>query len=112
MEPQPWNGFSIPAICRDEQWQLIEPLLPKPSGLGAPQTIDRREIINGILYVNRAGCAWRLMPHDLPNWNTVYGVFWNWRQDGTWQLIHDRLRDQLRREVGKETSPSVAILDS
>ena len=96
----------------DEQWQLIEPLLPPPSRWGAPQTVDRREIVNGVLYVNRTGCAWRLLPHDLPNRNTVYGVFWNWRRDGTWQRIHDRLRDRLRQEVGKETSPSVAILDS
>jgi putative transposase len=111
-EPQPWNGVNIPAICRDEQWQLIEPLLPPPCRWGAPQTVDLRELVNAVLYVNRTGCVWRLLPHDLPNWNTVYGVFWNWRRDGTWQRIDDRLRDRLRREVGKETSPSVAILDS
>jgi len=96
----------------DEQWQLIEPLFPQPSRRGAPQTVDRREIVNGALYVNRTGCAWRLMPHDLPNWNTIYGVFRTWIRTDVWKQIHDRLRDQLRREVGRQTSPSVAILDS
>jgi len=96
----------------DEQWQLIEPLVPRFSRCGAPQQIPRREIINGILYVNRSGCGWRMMPHDLPHWSTVYGVFWKWRNDGTWQRIHDSLRDDLRVSEGRTESPSAAILDS
>ena len=69
-----------PSDLTDEEWQVIEPLLPGPCKVGARRRIDRREIVNGILYVNRTGCQWRAMPHDLPNWNTVYGIFRRWRQ--------------------------------
>src|SRR5262245_25170225 len=103
---------NYPSDLTDVQWQLIQPLVPAPNKVGAPQTIDRREIINGILYVNRTGCSWRSMPHDLPNWNTCYGVFWRWRLQGVWQEIHDALRGQLRRAEGRKESPSAAIIDS
>jgi putative transposase len=63
-------------------------------------------------YVLRSGCPWRLLPHDFPNWKTVYGIFLHWRNDGTWQRIHDTLRDRLRRKVGRKISPSAAIVDS
>lgn len=59
----------------------------------------------------RSGCAWRLLPHEFPNWKTVYGIFLAWRNDGTWSRIHDTLRDTLRRREGRRTSPSAAILD-
>jgi putative transposase len=101
-----------PSDLTDEQWGAIEPLLPKPSKVGAPQTVDRREIINAILYVNRTGCSWRSMPHDLPKWSTVYGVFWVWRLHGTWQEIHDALRAAVRKVDGRKPSPSAAIIDS
>ena len=101
-----------PSDLSDGQWAVIQPLLPKTSKVGAPQRIDRREIINGILYVNRTGCSWRSMPHDLPHWNTVYGLFWIWRLHGTWAEIHEALRDQVRQAEGRETSPSAAVIDS
>jgi putative transposase len=96
----------------DEQWQMLRKILPRPSHRGAPQTVCRRAIINAILYLVRSGCAWRLLPHEFPNWKTVYGVFLRWRNDGTWQKIHDTLRDMLRRSVGRKKSPSAAIIDS
>ena len=101
-----------PSDLTDEQWGVIEPLLPKPGRVGAPQTVDRREIINAILYVNRTGCSWRSMPHDLPNWSTVYGVFWVWRLHGTWQEIHDALRVAVRKADARKPTPSAAIIDS
>lgn len=101
-----------PSDLSDAQWAVIQPLLPKRSKVGAPQTVDRREIINGILYVNRTGCSWRSMPHDLPNWSTVYGLYWSWRLHGTWSEIHEALRDQVRQAEGRKTSPSAAIIDS
>ena len=58
------------------------------------------------------GCPWRLLPHDFPNWKTVYGIFHTWRNNGTWQKIHDSLRDAVRRQDGRKTSPSAAIIDS
>jgi putative transposase len=69
-------------------------------------------VIDGILYVLRTGCAWRYLPRDFPKWKTVYGIFLGWRNDGTWQRIHDALREMLRRKAGRKTSPSAAIIDS
>ena len=71
-----------------------------------------REVVNGILYLNRTGCAWRLLPHDLPPWGTVHYYYRLFRIDGTWQKIHDRLREQVRVAAGKESTPSAAVIDS
>jgi len=95
----------------DRQWQLIRQLLPSRSRRGR-RPIDRRRIINAILFVVRTGCQWRLIPKDFPNWNTVYGVFWQWRNDGTWQRIHDRLRAKVRKAAGRKSTPTAAIVDS
>jgi putative transposase len=95
----------------NRQWQLIRQLLPRSSRLGR-RPIDRRRIIDAILYVVRSGCQWRILPKDFPNWSTVYGVFWRWRNEGIWQKIHDVLRAKTRRAVGKKSTPTVAIVDS
>ena len=71
-----------------------------------------REVMNGIQYVLRAGCAWRLMPHDLPHWQTAYQTFRAWRQDGTWVRLHDQLRDRVRTAMGRHPQPSAAIIDA
>ena len=85
-----------PSSLSDEQWQIIRRLLPRPNERGR-KPIDRRWIIDAILYWNRTGCQWRYLPTDFPNWNTVYGVFRQWRLDGTWKRIHDRLREMVRK---------------
>lgn len=95
----------------DRQWQLIRQLLPKPSRRGR-RPIDRRRIINAILYVLRTGCQWRMLPKSFPNWNTVYGVFWRWRNAGVWEKVHHALREKARRAAGKKATPTVAIVDS
>lgn len=81
---------NYPSDLTDEQWQIVKKLLPKPAKRGR-KPIDRREILDGILYVDRTGCQWRALPHDFPKWKTVYNVFWQWRKDGVWQAIHDSL---------------------
>ena len=96
----------------DAQWKLIGRLLPRPGRRGAPQRICRRWILNAILYVVRSGCPWRLLPRDFPKWKTVYGVFLRWRNDGTWQRIHDTLRQKVRRSAGRKSTPSAAVIDS
>jgi len=100
-----------PSNLSDEQWQLIKKLIPKPKKRGR-KPIDRRQIINAILYWNRTGCQWRYLPSNFPNWNTVYGVFRLWRLDGTWQRIHDQLREMVRKSEGKKPTPTAAIIDS
>ena len=91
----------------DPSKTLAAAFAPRCSADGVPSCI-----INAILYLLRSGCAWRLLPHEFPNWKTVYGIFLRWRNDGTWQKIHDTLRDMLRHSVGRKRSPSAAIIDS
>lgn len=95
----------------DEQWQLISRLLPKPAKTGR-RRIDRRWIVNAILYLLRTGCQWRLLPRDFPNWKTVYTVFWRWRKSGVWKSVHDAIRSKVRNAAGKKSTPSAAIIDS
>ena len=96
----------------DAQWGLSEPIVPPPKPGGRPASVERREIINAIFYHVRNGGVWRALPHDLPKWQTVYYYFRLWRDDGTWQRIHDALRDETRRAAGRDPSPSAAILDA
>ena len=100
-----------PSELTNRQWQLIRQLLPQRARLGR-RPIDRRRVINAILYVVRTGCQWRMLPKDFPNWSTVYGIFWRWRNNGTWERIHDALREKVRKAMGKKSTPSVAIIDS
>jgi putative transposase len=71
-----------------------------------------REVINGILYLNRTGCSWRMLPHEFPPWGTVHYYYRRFRLEGVWPRIHDRLREQVRRKAGRKPTPSAAILDS
>jgi putative transposase len=101
-----------PSDLTDAQWELLAPLILPPSPNATQETIPRREIVNGILYVLRTGCSWRQMPHDLPNCQTVYHYFRSWQRDGTWEKAMHALRRQVRVSMGREAEPSAAILDS
>jgi len=101
-----------PTDLTEEQWLLVEPFLPKPSRVGAPRQIDRRLVINAILYTVRTGCQWRMLPHEFPRWGTVYGLYWLWSKEGLWQTINDQLRKAVRKAAGREPSPKVGIVDS
>jgi len=100
-----------PSNLSDDQWRIIARLLPKPKRRGR-KPIDRRRILDAILYWNRTGCQWRYLPSDFPNWSTVYGVYRAWRLDGTWKQIHDQLRKQVRKAAGKKPTPTAAVMDS
>ncbi len=86
----------------DEQWDIIEPLLPPPKLGGRPREIDTREVINAVFYINKGGCQWRMLPNDFPNWKSVYNYFSAWKKDGTWKKVHDILRGKVRRKAGKK----------
>jgi putative transposase len=96
----------------DRQWRRIARLVPAPKAGGRPAKYSRREVVNAILYVTRAGCPWRLLPHDLPPYRIAFHYFRRWQSDGTWDRVHDRLRGQVRRAAGKRPRPTVGILDS
>jgi putative transposase len=100
-----------PSDLTDEQWQLIEPLIPVHE-VGRPREVDMREVLDAVLYLNRSGCQWDMLPHDLPPKSTVYDHFARWRDDGTWQRIMDALRRRVRIAEGREPSPSAGSIDS
>ena len=101
-----------PTDLTDAEWTILAPLVPAAKPGGRPALHERREIINAILYVLRAGEAWRLLPHDLPPWQTVYHYFRLWRLDGTWEAVNTALRERVRVRAGRQPTPSAAILDS
>ncbi len=103
---------SYPTDLTDKQWEVLKPLIPDAKPGGHPRTVNIREVVNAILYLNRTGCQWAFLPHDLPPSGTVYWYFQQWRDDGTWEKIHDALRTQVRRTQGREPSPSAGVLDS
>ena len=102
-----------PTDLSDAEWQGIEPLIPRPkTNRGRKRKHPIREILDANFYLLRAGCAWRMLPHDFPPWKTVYHYFRLWRKDGTWEHINAALRTRLREADGREPEPSAAILDS
>jgi putative transposase len=104
-----------PSDLTDEQWAIVEPLIPPakqgPRG-GHPRTVDMREVLNTILYLNRSGCQWDMLPHDLLPKSTAYDSFAQWRDDGTWAQMVQALREQTRVAAGREPTPSAACIDS
>lgn len=98
----------------DEQWAILNPLVPAPRTQrgGRPRQVDMREVINTIMYLNRSGCQWDMLPHDLLPKSTVYEYFAQWRDDGTWGVFVDALRTQVRVDEGREPTPSAMCIDS
>jgi transposase len=91
----------------DAEWRVIALHLPKPSVTGRRREWPMREIVNGIFYVTRAGCPWRLLPNDLPPWGTIYRWFAAWRDDGRFERINHALVMADRERVGRDASPSI-----
>lgn len=109
------NGVArkaYPSDLTDEQWRIVEPLLPAAKTGGRPREVDLREVFNSLLYLNRTGCQWDMLPHDLLPKSTVFEYFAQWREDGTWQRVLDALRSQVRVQAGREPTPSAACIDS
>jgi putative transposase len=102
---------AYPSDLSDAQWALIEPLIPINT-TGRPRKVDMREVFNAILYINRSGCQWDMLPHDFPTKSTVYDHFAQWRDDGTWQRMMDVLRRQVRQDAGRDPEPRTACIDS
>jgi putative transposase len=105
---------AYPTDLTDEQWVIIEPLIPaaRSDGPGRKREVDLREVVNTILYLNRTGCQWEYLPHDLLPKSTVFDYFAKWRDDGTWDNIVHALRERVRQQAGRETTPSAVCIDS
>lgn len=101
-----------PSDLTDSEWELLQPLLPHPTGIGSPRRVDIRAVVNGILYVLDNGIKWRALPHDYPAWQTVYGYFYRWNQRGVWEQINTILSESQRVDSQRATHPTLGIIDS
>ncbi|MFF0516872.1 IS5 family transposase [Streptomyces sp. NPDC004250] len=109
-----------PSDLSDARWELIEPALAawrferrgRAPDFGRPPEHDLRDIIDAILYVDRTGVQWRYLPHDFPHWNTVYGYFARWQQEGVFAELNGLLRQLLRQKEGREAEPSACVIDA
>ena len=101
-----------PTDLTDAEWAILAPLIPGPKPGGRPREHDMREILNAIFYLLRAGCPWRMLPHEFSPWSTVHWYFRTWRRSGLWEEINAALRDQVRLRSGRSSTPTAAIVDS
>ena len=106
---------NYPSDLTDEQWAILTPMIPpakQSTRGGRPRTVDMREVLNTLFYLNRSGCQWDMLPHDLLPKSTVYDYFAQWRDDGTWAKMVQALREQTRVQAGREPTPSAICIDS
>ena len=100
------SKLRYPSDLTDEEWALIEPLIPPAKRGGGKRTVDMREVVNGVMYVLSTGCQWRAIPKDLPPRSTVHGYFDLWRWDRTLDRIHHALYVKCREEGGSRGKPN------
>ncbi|MFZ1815780.1 MAG: IS5 family transposase [Rhizobiaceae bacterium] len=118
----PWTEITRPHYERrcpryasdltDAEWSLIEPMMPVPNRIGRPRKSDLREVVNALLYLASAGCAWRLLPKDFPPFSTVQKYFWRWRDEGLLRTISNTLVMAAREAEGREASATAGVIDS
>ena len=101
-----------PTDLNDSEWDVIKQYMPEDKSTGRPREVDLRDVVNGIFYVVKTGCPWRYLPKNFPKWGTVYDYFRTWKKDGTIERIHTGLREQVRKEAGRNIQPSAGIVDS
>ena len=101
-----------PSDTTDIEWASMEQFFPLPKPGPNEWKYDRRDVVDAVLYKARTGCPWRMLPHDFPPWSTVWGYFRMWRDDGTWERVNDYLRGAVREKEGRDTNPSLGIVDS
>lgn len=106
------KGLRYASDMTDAEWALIAPLLPARRRTGRPRTTALRDVVNGVLYLLRAGCPWRLLPHDFPPRSTVQRYFYAWRDDGTWEWLCRALLAAARTAAGRTASPTAGVIDS
>jgi putative transposase len=103
---------SYPSDLSDREWAVLEPVLPGAKPGGRPRSVSLRRILNGVFSLLRTGCAWRYLPREYGPWSTVFHYFRRWRRAGVWERMHRVLRERVRRAVGREPTPSAAIIAS
>ena len=106
------SRLRYPSDLTDDEWALVEPLIPLAKRGGNRRHVVVREVVNGLMYILSTGCQWRAIPKDLPPRSTLYDYFDLWSWDGTLDRIHDALYAQCRQAASREASPTAAIIDS
>ena len=106
------NRKPYPTDLKDNEWEILKSLLPEAKPGGRPRSVELREMVNAIVYRERTGCAWEMLPHDFPPAKTVYDYFNTWSKEGTWERINGILVRQVREAEGRDAEPSAAIIDS
>ena len=106
------DGLRYASDTTDAEWAIIGPLLPSASRLGRPRTADLREVLDGILFILRSGCQWRMLPKDCPPRSTVQRYFYQWRDYGVWARVNHVLLMEAREASGRDASPTAGIIDS
>ena len=105
------SKLRYPSDLTDDEWGLVEPLIPPGKTGGGKRRVNMREVVNGLLYILSTGCQWRAIPKDLPPKSSVYDYFDLWTDDGTLERIHHALYEQCRERAQREASPTAAIID-
>ena len=98
----PHTTKSYPSDLREEEWAILDPLIPRARKAGRPEKYSKRAILNAIFYLARSGCAWRMLPNDMPPWKLVWHYFAHWKKQGVWAQLNDALRDAVRLQAGKK----------
>lgn len=106
------SKLRYPSDLTDDEWRLIEPLIPPSRPGGNKRSVVIREVVNGLMYILSTGCQWRAIPRDLAARSTVNRYFARWTDDGTVDRLHHTLHVTCRELSGREASPTVAIIDS
>ena len=106
------SHLRYPSDLTDDEWQLVEPLIPPGRRGGDKRTVIMREVVNGLMYILSTGCQWRAIPKDLPPRSTLYDYFDLWSWDRTLDLIHHELYVKCREAIGREARPTAAVIDS
>ena len=106
------SHLRYPSDLTDDEWKLVEPLIPPGRRGGDKRTVILREVVNGLMYILSTGCQWRAIPKDLPPRSTLYDYFDLWSWDRTLDLIHHELYVKCREAIGREASPTAAVIDS
>lgn len=106
------EGKRYPSDMTDDEWAILEPLIPAAKPGGRHRSANMREVVNGIFYVLRGGIPWCFLPKEFPPWKTVYHYFRLWRLEGTWEMLNTKLRERVRSQSGREATPSAGVMDS
>ena len=106
------DTLRYPSDLTDDEWALVEPLIPPAKRGGRRRSVDVREVVNGLMYVLSTGCQWRYVPKDLPPKSTLFNYFDLWTYHGVIDRIHHALYVQCRERLEREASPTACIIDS